>query len=292
MEEWLSHHGVIIGKELILDEQNSPFPIPMERNIGGLTIQETHLVKYPFFIDIRNDGMNTESGLLNSINQITMNWASPITVNEETNKQRKVTKLLTSSPASWLTTDTNIQPNFKTYGELGFKKGEEIESQLLGVVIEGSFSSYFESKPSPLKEVGEQEVQSEKLEADESEEAKQVILRQIDKSPPSSRIILFSSNSFLSDAILSIISSVRGTGALESVQMIANAVDWSLEDRGLLTLRGRSHYSRPLIPLTRDQQLFWEYLNYGLMLAGLILVWFIRNVFNRQTRQRQLAILQ
>jgi ABC-2 type transport system permease protein len=294
IEEWLMHHGVSIGKELVLDKQNSPFPIPMERNIGGLTIQETHLVKYPFFIDIRNDGMNTESGLLSSINQMTMNWASPIRVEDETNNKIKVTSLLTSSPESWLITDTNIQPNFKAYGELGFEVGEEMGSQVLGVVIEGSFSSFFEGKPSPLSMAGEQEDQNEEPETAESEkeEAKQVVLRQIDKSPPSSRIILFSSNSFLSDAILSISSSVRRTGALEPVQMIANAVDWSLEDRGLLTLRGRSHFSRPLIPMTRDQQLFWEYLNYGLMLAGLILVWFIKSLFNQQTRQRQLAILQ
>ena len=82
------------------------------------------------------------------------------------------------------------------------------------------------------------------------------------------------------------------TNYLGPVQLIANTVDWSLEDRGLLSIRGRSHFSRPLNPITKNQQLFWEYLNYGLVLLGLAVIWLLRLRIRKGAEARQLAFLQ
>lgn len=84
--------------------------------------------------------------------------------------------------------------------------------------------------------------------------------------------ILFASNSFLTDEMLDLASSGMGTRYLKPVQLVENAIDWSLEDRGLLDIRGRAHFSRTLDPLSRKSRMFWEYLNYGLALLGLFLV--------------------
>lgn len=111
-----------------------------------------------------------------------------------------------------------------------------------------------------------------------------IISRQIDNSPASSRIVLFSSNSFLNDTVLGIGSSVMHSSYLNPVQLMTNTVDWSLEDRGLLSIRGRGHFSRTLLPMTRDLRLFWEYLNYGLALSGLVLVWLVRRSMRKRTR--------
>lgn len=291
LEGWLTHNGVTLGDELIFDLQNSPFPIPVQRNIGGFNIRETHLVKYPLFIDIRPDGMNNENGMLSGLNQLTMNWASPVIVDNDVNGSRTVTNLLESSDDSWLSSNTTIQPDFKKYGDLGFQMEQKQGKQLLAVAIEGSFSSYFIDKPSPLSSKAEPETPTEDKD-NEDEDQQQVIIRQIDKSPSSSRLIVFSSNSFLRDTILSVSSNVRRSNSLEPIQLIANTVDWSLEDRGLLNIRGRSHFSRPLIPLSRDQQMFWEYLNYGLMFAGLLFVWVVKAMINRKTRKQYSDILQ
>ena len=70
-----------------------------------------------------------------------------------------------------------------------------------------------------------------------------------------------------------------------------NAIDWSLEDRGLLAIRGRAHYSRTLEPLDRSTQMFWEYLNYGLALAGLVLVWLIHRRMRKLSRLRYATVL-
>jgi ABC-2 type transport system permease protein len=260
----------------VLDPRNTAFPVPVQRQVQGFTIQETRLVNYPYFVDIRPDGMNQESGMLSGLNQITMNWASPILVDKEKNKDRKVVRLLESSADSWLSDSTGVQPDFTAHGELGFPAGTERDKQLLGVMVEGRFTSYFAGKPSPLLASPETpEDSKDETGTDASEEDLQVISRQLDRSPESARIILFGSNSFLNDVILGIGSSVMQSSYLGPVQLIANGVDWSLEDRGLLSIRGRGHFSRPLLPMNRQVQFFWEYLNYGLALAGLALVWLL-----------------
>lgn len=289
LEEWLKFHGILMEKSLVMDPQNSAFPVPVQRQVGGFTVQETKMVNYPYFVDIRSDGMNQESGLLGGLNQMTMNWASSITVDEEKNENRKIIRLLESSKGSWLTAEPEAQPNVQLYGEQGFAGGRDFSRQLVGVVVQGKFTSYFAGKPSPLLVKKEEEPQA--AETEKGKEEKQVITRQIDKSPDSARIILFSSSSFLSDTVLGIGSSVMRTGYLGPVQLVENSVDWSLEERGLLEIRGRSHFSRALLPMSKDLQLFWEYVNYGLAFFGLFLLWFIRKTVTRRAQSRQLSLL-
>ena len=290
---------ITIGDEMVLDPQNSAFPVPAQRKIGGLTIQETKLINYPYFVDIRPDGMNGDSSMLSGLNQVTMNWASPITVDAEKNKDRTVTRLLESSPDSWLSADTNIQPDFGAYGEMGFAPGTEKGRQLLGVAVEGRFTSYFAGKPSPIlaealkkKEEQQKAAAQAKDNTDEPEKDDLVVARQIDKSPESARIILFSSNSFVNDRIISIGSSVMRSNYLGPIQLITNSVDWSLEDRGLLSIRGRGNFARTLHPMARETRIFWEYLNYGLALLGLLLVWMSQKAMRKRATHHYLAILQ
>ncbi|MFH0782651.1 MAG: Gldg family protein [Pseudomonadota bacterium] len=299
LENWLGFMGVKIGDEMVLDPQNSAFPVPVQRQVAGFSIKEMSLVNYPYFVDIRPDGMNQASGLTTGLNQLTMNWASPISVDAEKNKDRKVIRLLESSDKSWTSAETKIQPNFKAYGELGFAVGENQGKKLLGVALEGQFASYFSGKPSPLLPTPEEMAKeatkppAQPAPGKPAEEKKApVITRQLDKSAESARIILFSSNTFLSDTILSINSSVMRTSYLAPVQLIANTIDWSLEDRGLLAIRGRSHFARPLVPMTREMQLVFEYLNYGLAFVGLVLIWFIRRRAVKRTEKRHIALLQ
>ena len=294
LEDWLEHHGVVIEQQTVLDPQNTPFPVPVQRNLGGFTIRETQLVNYPYFVDIRADGMNEDSGLTSGLQQVTMNWPSPITIDPEKNKGRKVIRVLESSEKSWLSSSTNIQPDFQTYEDLGFAIEGDQEPHLLAAVVEGGFTSYFTDKPSPLLQQEEQTEETPQAPGQQEEEEKeeQVIARQLDKSPDTARIILFASNSFLSDTVLSISSSVNRTSYLGPIQLIANTVDWSLEDRGLLSIRGRSHFSRPLNPITKNEQLFWEYINYALVLLGLAIIWLLRLRIRKQAEAQQLAWLQ
>ena len=299
LTEWLKFHGITIGEEMVLDPQNSAFPVPVQRNVGGFTIQETRMVNYPYFVDVRPDGMNQDGTLTAGLNQVTMNWSSPITIDSGPNQHRQVIRLLESSDKSWLSDQTNMQPDFTSYGDLGFRQADEQGRHLLGVVLEGKFTSYFKDKPSPLLFEGSvTEQEQEGVGADgggesHDKELGQVITRMIEKSPESARIILFASNTFLDDTVLGIGSSVLRTSYLTPAQMMINAVDWSLEDRGLLQIRGRSHFSRLLVPMSKDVQIFWEYLNYSLALAGLFVVWMMKNlIMKRREKREQLLIEQ
>ncbi len=295
LEDWLASHGLTMTAEMVLDPQNSAFPIPIQRQVAGFIVQETQMVAYPYFVDIRPDGMNSDSSMLAGLNQLTMNWASPIQIDSEKNKARQISRLLESSPESWTSELTNIQPDFNRYGQFGFApSAEEPGRQLLAVTVEGRFDSYFKDKASPLLDDRE-DLDSKAVDQEENvaaEEPKQVITRMIDKSPESARIILFASSSFLTDTCLELGSAAMRSLYLAPTQLIANSVDWSLEDRGLLAIRGRGHFSRPLKPMDRNIQMFWEYLNYGLALLGLILIWIVRSFFRRRTALSYQHLLQ
>ena len=59
---------------------------------------------------------------------------------------------------------------------------------------------------------------------------------------------------------------------LGPLELMANTLDWSLEDTGLLGIRSRAHFNRTLGRLERDEQTFWEYLNYTLAILALVLI--------------------
>ena len=305
LDGWLAHHGVGLKEIMVLDPQNAAFPIPVERRIGGFAVRETRMVEYPYFVDIRADGMNMKHGLTAGIQQVTMNWASPISIDESKNQERRVIRLLESTPDAWASDSLNIQPDFRLHGPLGFAEGGERIRRLLGVAVEGRFDSYFKGKPSPLASTEDQtdegsspaagpEAESDAVkdadtDADSGKEP--VIMRVIERSPESARIILFASNNFISDGALDLAASGLGTRYLNPVQLVENAADWALEDRGLLGMRGRAHFSRTLPPLDRRSQIFWEYLNYGLALFGLALVWLLRRRAVNRARLQYAALL-
>jgi ABC-2 type transport system permease protein len=296
IEDWLAYQGINFDKRLVLDPQNAAFPIPVNRQVGGFTIRETQLVDYPYFTDIRQSGMVQEGGITSGLNQVTLTWPSPLTIDQEKNRERRITRLLESTDAAWTSDDMNIQPDFNTHGPMGFPVGTERGKQLLAVAVEGRFDSYFQDKPSPLTveesaEASAKEAQSPGSEETEEKQDQPLVDRLIKRSPESARIILFASNSFLNDEMLDLASAGLGTRYLKPVELIENAVDWSLEDRGLLAIRGRAHFSRTLEPLDQESQLFWETLNYGMAIVGLFLVWIVRRQLNRKTAKRYAAIL-
>jgi ABC-2 type transport system permease protein len=316
--DWLKHHGIELQEQMVLDPQSAAFPIPVERRLGGFVVQETQLVDYPYFTDIRDDGMFQQGGITAGIDQVTLTWPSPIGLDGEKLANYKVTRLLESSEQSWSSESLDIQPDYQANDALGFSRGNETGRQLLAVAVEGRFDSFYKGKPSPLtvsedvqgedetRQATEQVVQADQTEqaaqADQTEQAAQAeqaeqaadiekISRVIDSSPESSRIILFASNTFLSDEMLDLASAGLGTRYLNPVELVENSVDWSLEERGLLQIRGRAQFSRTLYPLDQESQVFWEYLNYGLAMIGLVLVWLVRRQLRYKTQQHYAAVL-
>ncbi|MGE4560386.1 MAG: DUF4350 domain-containing protein [Desulfobulbus sp.] len=303
LKDWLAGYGINQTHSLVLDPQNAAFPVPVERQVGGFSVRETHLINYPYFVDIRNDGMNRANGLISGIDQLSMTWGSPVVVDTEKNKGRHVVRLLESSKDSWLSDSIDIQPDFSRYGEAGFAQGKAEGRQLLGVMVEGEFDSWFKGKISPLIDEARKQAEKEQKEQEaavkngtkdqpkDTAKKPEVIGRVLEHSPDSARIILLSSNTFLADTSLELASGAGGTRYLNPLQLMANCVDWSLEDRDLLSIRGRGHFARTLLPMSKETRMAWEYLNYGLAACGLLVVWVVRRLMRTQARRRELALI-
>jgi ABC-2 type transport system permease protein len=292
LEEWLDHMGLELEQTLVLDPQNTPFPIPVQRQVAGFIVEEIQTLAYPYFPDIRPDGMDEETGITSGLGQITLNWASPISVNTEKRDERRVFELLQSSEASWTSDSETIQPDFQEHPDDGFATAEPRGGRSLAVALEGRFGSFFAGQPSPLLATEDEPGNEEEVSPEDDEPAaeKPVVSGVVESSPPSAKLVLIGSASFLTDTAISLATEATRTLYTKPVELIQNTVDWSLEDRGLLALRGRGQYSRLLEPLDRGRQLFWEYLNYALALAGLAMVYWLHRR-SRLKRQRHYANL-
>jgi ABC-2 type transport system permease protein len=301
LEEWLGHNGITLDESLVMDPQNAAFPIPVSRQVSGFTFQEIHMLDYPYFVDVRGNGLSRGTEITADLPQVTVAWPSPIAVDAEKNATRTVTELLRSSPDSWRSSSTDIMPRIDSSGRSGFTPEGEQSAALVGVLIEGSFSSLFSERPNPLLAKAEETDDGDDVDetsgADEAasdEEASDeekatgagVISGVIDRSPESARLFVFSSNDFLSDQTLGVIGSAEGTVYGNSLQLLANAVDWSLEDRELLGIRSRGHFNRTLPPLAEGEQALLEYVNYGIALLGVLAVFFVYRTRERARMNR------
>jgi ABC-2 type transport system permease protein len=297
LEDWLAFNGLKLQDSMVLDPQNSAFPIPVDRDAGGFKIRQIQLIDYPYFIDVRQDGFaKAGEAPTAGLSQVTMSWAAPITIDAKKAKDRQITPLIESSGRSWTSGSTDLIPDFKAYGRLGFPETGEKKRQLIGAMMEGRFTSYFAGKPSPLAKDSADKTadknQSKPGETKDAKNKKTTITGVIDHSSSSARIILLGSGSFLSDEVLELASNIDRTQYLAPVNFAQNLVDWSLEDRGLLALRSRGgQFSRTLRPIEASSQMFWEYSNYVVALLGLGLVHLIRLRLRNSSRRKHLAML-
>jgi len=250
------------------------------------------MLDYPYFIDVRPPGLNEDSPITSGLPQVTMAWASPLEPEAAPDSGRTVTRLLESSSESRISTDPNVMPRITETGLSGFEPAGERGSHALGVLVEGRFESSFAGQPSPLLDDSESDtaddttdIEAATLDGEEDAEASAadelgVVTSVIDRSPESARLFVFGSNDFLADQVLRVIGSAEGTIYGNSVQMMANVVDFALEDRSLLDIRSRGHFNRTLPPLEPAQQAGLETLNYVLALGGvgLVFLWHRRRV--------------
>jgi ABC-2 type transport system permease protein len=191
-------------------------------------------------------------------------------------------------------------PRITEAGLSGFEPEGERGSRTLGVLLEGRFESTFAGQPSPLLDREESDTaedeQDQDMDAatlDGSEDATTadelgVVSSVISRSPESARLFVFGSGNFLEDRVLQVLGSAEGTIYGNSVQLMANVVDYALEDRSLLAIRARGHFNRTLPPMEAGRQAGLEAVNYLLALGGvgLVFLWHRRRVKRDEQRYR------
>jgi len=267
LNDLLAHYGVQVEGAMVLDPRNEPFPIQVQRQVAGMAVIEIQEQPYPYFVDVRSQSMSREHRIVSNLPAVTLHWASPLIIDEARNQGREVDVLLFSSEESWLRTEVDVQPDIQLYPEHGFPLEGEQKAWPLAVAIRGSFDSYFADKSSPF-EAGESLTSTV-----------DVPLGTIEASPDSSRLVVIGSAEFIDDVVLDLSRNLSADRYLYNLQLVQNAVDWSVEDDDLLGIRSRGTYARLLNDLDRGQHTFWEGLNYALMLISLVaigVVWHLR----------------
>jgi ABC-2 type transport system permease protein len=279
----LAHYGVQVGEAFVMDPQNEPFPIQVQRQVGGMSMVELQQIDYPFFIDVRQDGMAQDSVIVANLPGVTTHWASPLEIDEDASKERDWVVLLQSTEGSWLRSDLDVNPDLETYPQYGFPVQGEQASRPLAVSVRGSFESYFQDRPSPFE--GGQELPEAQGPAAPGEQApvqeEGPVMGTIDTSPEFARLVVVGSSEFLNDTVLEISQSLSRERYLYNLQFLLNAVDWAVEDEDLLSIRSRGTYARVLPDLTQEEQTFWEGLNYAVALLGLIALGVVWNMRRR-----------
>jgi ABC-2 type transport system permease protein len=208
------------------------------------------------------------------VRQLTLTWPSPVEASVPESGERTLTTLLSSSPGSWLSEDLDVMPRITEAGLSGFQPQGEQSSRPLAVMLEGRFESAFAGQTSPLLAVPDSEGEIEEADAaeDSDDDGLGVVSGVIDFSPESARLIVIGSNNFLADQMLQFIGSAEGIIYSNTTQLMANIVDWALEDSGLLSIRARGHFNRTLPPLDESAQMVVESINYLLALLGVLAV--------------------
>lgn len=281
IEDLLESYGIIIGDSLVMDHQNAPFPMQTQRDVGDMIVTEIQALDYPFFIDVRPNGLDADSPVVNNLPLATMSWASPVTVDEAVLADAGVSTLIRSSEASWETTLADPQPNLELYPEFGFALSDELSSFPLAVAVESSFSSYFIDKPSPF-EAGQDEL------AVEAEGPASEPVGLIERSPDGTRMIVLGSSEFVNDTVYQISANFAGDRFVSNLQLIANAIDWFTEDVSLASIRSRGSVARILPPISEEAQNRWVIINYAVAIVGLILIAVVWQVQRRTEKPLEL----
>ena len=276
LADMLASYGVLIGETLVMDWQNAPFPQQVQRDLGGMLVTEIVELAYPYFVDVRADGLNVESAIVKDLPLLTVPWASPVTIDAALLDESRASTLIWSSDNSWLTTEANPQPDLEAYPELGFPVGDELARQPLAVSVTGAFDSYFIDKPSPFAAL-----------ADESGEAPEEI-GLIERSPDSAQLIVLGSSEFVNDNVYQIAASFGGDRFFSNLQLVANAIDSFTADASLASIRSRGSVARILPPISEGAQNQWALLNYAVALIGLLAIGLVWQVQRRSEKPLQL----
>ncbi|MGD2146206.1 MAG: Gldg family protein [Anaerolineae bacterium] len=287
LRDMLAEYGITVEQSLVMDPQNEPFPVQTARNVGGIQVREIQAMDYPFFVDVRPDGMASDNPIVSNLPAVTLNWASPIVIDPEASADREVNELLQSSPRSWTRVDSNIQPDFNTYPQLGFPLGSDPQRHTLAVSMQGPFGSAFKDKPSPFAG-GVTEDEEADGEGMGTPTPPPSALSAIESSPETSRLIVIGSTEFVDDVVFDLSSSLTRDRYLNSLQFLQNCVAWSTEDLDLLNIRSRGTQTRVLAPLSERQQSFWEGGNYVVALLALVVIGMVWNSRRRSEEPMEL----
>jgi gliding-associated putative ABC transporter substrate-binding component GldG len=243
LEELLAHYGIKLSDQFVLDAQCHT--VGMTQNLGGMSF--TTPVRFPFIPLITN--LNRKHPMMNNIDSVGLPFVSRLDPGKLPDGVR-FTPMVSSSDKSWLAPSQtyNVAPNSIPPPKPGEPRGPFV----VGALLEGSFPSYFQDKPSPVK--GQTPIM---------------------KSLPT-RIFVLGTSHVLDPKL----PQLPGNDAL-----MTNMLAWLVNDEALIGIQAKGEIVRPLKPIPpRLQDVCKAFLILGIpllpILAGL-LRWRRRNAWRK-----------
>lgn len=133
--DFLSHYGVSLNTDLVLDASNEVASFSDGRN--------TFFINYPFWPLIRPAGFQTESPVTSYLESALFPWVSSLELADD-GDNKTLTSLVQTSPQSWRQTENyNLNPTQE------FIPPKEPSSQTVAALVEGSCLSYFTDRDQP-----------------------------------------------------------------------------------------------------------------------------------------------
>jgi ABC-2 type transport system permease protein len=248
LEPLFAAWGIHVGDQLVMDRQSESFPVPTGE-------REVHQLPYPFFVKLDGDELDRDSPITSGLSGAVMHWTVAVGADGKVgDDEHHVDTLLRSSPAAWLTASNNVEPDLAQYPQTGFAEGSgSAGAQSLAVAISGGFAS---GTPAP------------------KDEKAQLLAH----SPPDTRIVVFGSSAFVSDDIVQLSQQLQSELAMSNIELVHDAVDWSLGDTDLLVVRGHNAQAHALT-VAADARGTWRIVNVllaALGLCGVVLVAWLR----------------
>jgi len=236
LRDMLREYGVDVGSSLVMDADNVPLALPIQRQIVR--------VPYPYFPNsYGSDRLNPDQSAVSGIQSIVLPWPSPVSVDDEL-ENRESEWLVRSSAEAWLDTDGRIdQDSIDRTGTPIWSESDDKERYDLAVTVTGRFPSVFQDGPP------------------ESEDTP--LPKPVTESVADGRLVVIGSSELMSDLMSQL---AREPAHAASLQLIANLIDWSAEDTDLLRIRSAGAYARTLTSLDEDNATFVEVVTWVLVL--------------------------
>lgn len=260
IDDLLSHYGVKIKQELVLDRLNA--------NASFSSGFVRFSLPYPFWPRVIRKNFDGSHPIVNRLESLVLPWTGPLEVLDENLKENKSLVLANSSDSAWTQKRFfNLNPQQR------FSPGPDMKSYPLAVVISGNFQSFYAGKdiPEVASEGGGETEQTPELKEDMED-------KEVKEESPETRIIVVGNSHFISDQM---VRQFRG-----NMTFFINAVDWLTLGEELISIRSRGATERPLKEISERKKAIVKFIDtFG---VSIILISFGMGRFYLRRREKRL----
>lgn len=213
------HYGATVEKSIVLDESNA-----MASFSGGFL---TYQLPYPYWVNVRKEGFNTNEAIVSALSTLVMPWTSPLTLAKKDGDTADPMLAKSTEDAAYVPiAEAKLDPESTNETLM---RAERKEIPLLAI-LKGPFSSYYSD--------GKFIPKGEGLKKESSDGAK---------------IFIAGSSRWLQDRFLQMFPA--------NAELFENAVDsFSMGDQ-LIGIRSRDAASRPIAILSDPARVVIKYAN-------------------------------